>query len=307
MFLMENNLVVLIVSLLCIVFLFVFYTFYKNSPKLKNCDSKTISIPVEISNLEKTSNNTYDFIKEDIDYYLYLQNTETFLPDHYKVNYKNVKSRINDKSKIKKQTIEYNFDTQPPIHLDLQNDIQPLIHLDFHNDNQNVHDTYLQTVIKNTDIGATREDYRRDIIENCDPSVSSIVTRVVENIHKRNNLISNINKKEMEILNSVWEKTLEKPELKEEFYYQLKDCEKNGNLHCPTGVSTRLHSVLYFNNFDNYPKTKDLLKQEILQYFSKNYETKTKIEMTEDVVKEYSVTYSGEQIMNIINEFIEFI
>lgn len=179
-------------------------------------------------------------------------------------------------------------------------------------DSQNVHDSLVQSGVKDIHknikknvIQENLKDYKvyNDITTQF-PEMSSIL----EKIYKRNSKISNIDKREVDVIKDVWMASLDDPNIKEYFILQLKDCvSDSGHLHCPTGVVTRLTSSLMINDPENMPKDTGSYKDEVLSKFSllKNkFEDNNKIK--DLIVQEYPET-TRQKISEFIDSWINHV
>jgi hypothetical protein len=139
-------------------------------------------------------------------------------------------------------------------------------------DNQNTHDSFVQKTIRNTyatsNLSTDGKNVVKEILKCVDNDPD--ITKVLETIRNRKATISNLNdKKEMEILEEVWNAVKNDNALKAYFITQLQDCYENYSTVCPTGVVTRIVSVLSIKTPEKMPRTKELITEEMLNTASK--------------------------------------
>jgi hypothetical protein len=139
-------------------------------------------------------------------------------------------------------------------------------------DNQNTHDSFVQKTIRNTyatsNLSTDGKNVVKEILKCVDNDPD--ITKVLETIRNRKATISNLNdKKEMEILEEVWNAVKNDDVLKAYFITQLQDCYENYSTVCPTGVVTRIVSVLSIKTPEKMPRTKELITEEMLNTASK--------------------------------------
>jgi hypothetical protein len=139
-------------------------------------------------------------------------------------------------------------------------------------DNQNTHDSFVQKTIRNTyatsNLSTDGKNVVKEILKCVDKDPD--ITKVLETIRNRKATISNLNdKKEMEILEEVWNAVKNDDALKAYFITQLQDCYENYSTVCPTGVVTRIVSVLSIKTPEKMPRTKELITEEMLNTASK--------------------------------------
>lgn len=192
-------------------------------------------------------------------------------------------------------------------------------------DNQNTHDSFVQKTIRNTYATANLSTDGKNVVKEILKCVDndSDVTKVLETIRNRKATISNLNdKKEMEILEEVWSTVKNDEDLKAYFITQLKDCYENYSTVCPTGVVTRIVSVLSIKTPEKMPRTKELITEEMLNTASKlrnnleNDEVFTKLSDEEQqssfkrqLIGKYHEDYSqfmtSDEISDITSEWID--
>jgi hypothetical protein len=192
-----------------------------------------------------------------------------------------------------------------------QIDVPDIIDTHIHIDNQNVHESSIQDNVKNTHnkILKTQQDIDiESILAYIDQQEQSEkIKDILSRILKRNSYLSNISSTETDAIKNVWNNS--DNNVKEQLMKMLLDCEdSNGQLYCPTGVVTRVTSALHVNNPENWPKSKDILGQEVLSTFGKYFgELGDKGLTRQRVIDSYSKLYKPEIITGIIDSWIEFI
>ena len=191
-------------------------------------------------------------------------------------------------------------------------------------DNQNTHDSFVQKTIRNTyttsNLSTDGKNVVKEILKCVDNDPD--ITKVLETIRNRKATISNLNdKKEMEILEEVWNAVKNDDDLKAYFITQLQDCYENYSTVCPTGVVTRIVSVLSIKTPEKMPRTKELITEEMLNTASKlrnnleNDEVFTKLSDEEQqssfkrqLISKYQDDYSdfmtSDEITDITSEWI---
>ncbi len=136
-------------------------------------------------------------------------------------------------------------------------------------DSQNVHDTIVQRSVrskyKEIESTNTNGDAITAIKGMSFPAKSRRkIMAVLNTIGSRNTSVINLdNKTENQILNQVWSQ-VKGTNREKELFIQLEDCYEHGKTVCTTGVATRLISVLYLDDPENFPRTKGTLRQEML-------------------------------------------
>lgn len=192
------------------------------------------------------------------------------------------------------------------------------VQIDNIEDVQNVHcnivQKYIRKIYEDADIESSREsvsdtDVIAEILEYSgdDP----VIRKVLNKIQTRNSNITNVgDKTEMDLLRTIWEKANTDTNIKNFLMTQLKDCEENGSIVCPTGVSTRLAVSTLVNDPESFPKTKDTLNKEMMNTASSirneleqdnTYKALLEDEQQEflksSILDRYSIDYKG-----ILNE-----
>jgi len=189
---------------------------------------------------------------------------------------------------------------------------------------QNTHDSFVQRVTKQT-----AKEYLSDSALELIPikfiEISNGISKTnlsdlqkhdaqktLDVIRTRNSRIYNIDKTETEVLVGVWEKSLLDDNIKTQFFIELSDCVENSEVVCATGVTSRLINALNINHPENMPKTKELLRAEMLQTASKIYtemntDPNYKNVITETLKKEYSGILTEPEIDIEISTWIDHI
>jgi hypothetical protein len=176
-------------------------------------------------------------------------------------------------------------------------------------DSQNVHDTVIQNNVKNK-YKSLKTDYSdpdsitRDILAFCNNEKE--VADVIHKIKKRNAKLVNFEgDTEMEILEKTWKNGNQS--VQAQIINELKDCKKDNDIYCPSGVATRIVSALYIETPENFPKSKDTINREILGKCShlrnKNPEI-TQEELLEEMVIEYNDVHDKEFITDLMEPWI---
>jgi hypothetical protein len=139
--------------------------------------------------------------------------------------------------------------------------------------NQNVHDSFVQKTVRSLHSSenlhsSCKNTAVREILKIVGDD--SDIKKVLEKIESRNATITNLNnKKEMDILQEVWDKAKKDEDIKAYFLTQLRDCYENYSVVCPTGTITRIISSLAIKNPEKFPRTKESVTSEMLTTASK--------------------------------------
>lgn len=223
------------------------------------------------------------FEREDIKYY-----RETPLPLHQQINF------INDIN-------EYDLTETPRVEI-------------ADADRQNVHERHVNKYIRKIFSGMGVDENHstlKEIIRDAPEDKKEEIANILHEIEKRNANITNLdNANELSVLSSVWEKAKGNENIKDMMYQQILDARENGNVVCPTGVANRLVSSLAVEDPSLFPKTKEMITQEILQKASKlmvddESENCHKDQFKEKLVTELERDYAGILTNAEILEFIE--
>ena len=200
----------------------------------------------------------------------------------------------------------------------------------FEQNNQTIHDSFVQKKVSNdysnlkTETNCSKQDDEKielDIIEFIkmnnlrNTNGTEKIRSIIDKIKTRNCYISNLNDSEYEILKTTWK--LGDNNVKTELINQLEDCldEKYQNsLFCPTGVATRIIESTYINNPEKYPKTKEVLNQEMLNTAAKLRTNNPDLSINEfklKLIDIYSKEYEGilnkKQINEQIQDWIDYV
>jgi len=192
-------------------------------------------------------------------------------------------------------------------------------------DSQNVHDTIVQRSIREkfNSLGnetAVPEERAEGIISEVRDATTSLPPRrrgkileVLETIGNRNTPVINLNSQsEKQILKIVWDK-VKGTESENELLKQLEDCHENGLTVCTTGVATRLMSVLFLDDPDNFPRTKGNLREEMLNKASvirekfQDDDSKFKQKLFYEFEKDYKGILTKNEIEDELNSWIDHI
>ncbi len=177
---------------------------------------------------------------------------------------------------------------------------------ELHGGSQNVHDSFIQEKVKeiNKKIPQTLGDSTGEITRYFPET-----EKIIDEINKRNSFISNINKREMDVLRHTWNIAKTDENMRNEFGYQLNSCMENGGLVCGTGVVTRLTSSLCINDIDNIPKTKEMINREVMDKFSNLYSgnEEEKPEIKKKIMSEYKEESMRKKVGALIDEWIDFV
>lgn len=191
-------------------------------------------------------------------------------------------------------------------------------------DTQNVHDTFVQKSTrksfseinsKDSSSEEIQDTIREMIIESKSYDDSETIEKVITNIQKRNSNITNLESTELQVLCSVWEAAKKDQCIKDYLMIQIKDCvSEYSGIVCPTGVVTRLTSTLFINDPSKFPKTKEIINQEMLgsaaklradlektgEYTSQEFSCQLQSKLEED----YQSILSPEEITDMTREWI---
>lgn len=195
-------------------------------------------------------------------------------------------------------------------------------------DSQTIHDTYVQKKITNEYNGKENgekskslsplEDSIEEFIKSKnlrnDKNISKI-KGIISKIKNRNSYVSNISDYEYNVLENTWNKSADDPLVKEEIINQLDDClDVGGMLYCPTGVCTRIIQSKFIKNPEEYPKTKELINQEMLNIASKFQQDNPNLpeeEFKEKLIDKYCEEYKGlmtkKEIKQQTSDWIDYI
>lgn len=190
-------------------------------------------------------------------------------------------------------------------------EIPEIINHHMNTDVQNVHDNTVQKNIKGaySEILQTQQNFDKEEILDYikDEEKREKISEILDKISKRNSYVTNLNSNEVGVVKNVWFNGDEN--VKNQVINEILDCvDERGVLYCPTGVTSRIASALYINNPDKFPKTKEILNQEVMSTFGKYYREIPDKELSkEKTINDYYKVYDRETIASLIDEWIEFI
>jgi hypothetical protein len=316
------NKIVLLIGVIVIALICYFaFTKYTNRPqikyKIKNKFKETVN-PI-LKNLDETY--TYIFDRSDLNYLSQRLNDS--------VEAKNTEVRqIENAFLLPQQNTRDIFVPEVPEFYFFEEEIN--IRGGGNNDfldSQTIHDTYVQKKITNEYKGQGQvnkpsaiqlEDSIEEFIKNKnlrnDKNISKI-KGIISKIKNRNSYVSNISDYEYNVLENTWNKAGDDTLIKEEIINQLEDCIDNGGmLYCPTGVCTRIIQSKFIKNPQEYPKTKELINQEMLNIASKFQEDNPNLsdedfkeKLIEKYCEEYKNLMTKKQIKEQIADWIDYI
>lgn len=239
------------------------------------------------------------------------KNDRKILVNDTEIEYSDLRYYINTRDEFEKRKTLYETILNPVVYTqtNIIRDI-PADILDYHIDNQNVHDTIMQKNIKNTyeqshNFTGDIEDITDNILELCKDKDKEKIKDIIEKIKTRNSYVTNVNSNEIDVLKNVWLNG--DLNVKKQIINELLDCVDIGNtLYCPTGVTSRIISAAHINNPQYAPKTKDILKREVIEKFGHNYsKDNDKFLAKEKTINEYFSVYERKDIEDIINEWYD--
>lgn len=271
------QLIVVIILLTLLAFYIWFNTTVPIVPENKN----TLIYKLKPSLFQKEQDLLFE--RDDIKYY-----RETPLPLHQQINFIN---NIN----------EYDLTEEPP-RVEIAD-----------TDKQNVHERhvnkYIRKIFNQVNTDENDLDFKQ-IIRDAPQGKQQEIANILQEIKKRNAVITNLdNSNELSVLSSVWDKAKNNENIKDMMYQQLLDSKENGNIVCPTGVVNRLVSSLVVEDPSSFPKTKEMISNEILQKASKLMmdigEINNHCQFKEKLIQELEKDYAGILTKNEILDFIE--
>lgn len=189
-------------------------------------------------------------------------------------------------------------------------------------DTQNVHDTLVNKYTKNAFSELPGLMYKDpNLIENILKEVPKkdfdVITEVLNKIKDRNSNITNLgSNNELEVLDRVWQHSKTNENIKNELFNQIKDSYENGYTVCPTGFVNRIVSCIHVESPNLMPKTKDIVKQEMLNTasFIMNQiqelnlpETDFRSKLMEKLEKDYSGIMTSDEIAEEIKDWIDYV
>lgn len=192
-----------------------------------------------------------------------------------------------------------------------QAEIPEIINYHINTDVQNVHDNTVQKNIKSvfSEILQTQQVFDKEEILDYikDEEKKEKISEILDKILKRNSYVSNLNSNEEGVIKNVWFNGDEN--VKNQVVNEILDCvDEKGVLYCPTGVTSRIASALYINNPDKFPKTKEILNQEVMTTFGKHFREIPDKELSkEKTINDYYKVYDRETIASLIDEWIDHV
>jgi hypothetical protein len=289
-----------------ILILIILFSWYFNKKVVFNENPKTLKFKLKKKMFQKENfDTTFLFEKDDINYYN-LNNYQIF----------NQVPQLNAQD-------ELNEIIEPvPLNAQLPN-IEPLV--DIPNvDYQNVHESYVGKFARNVfgDPENINEDEIdeflneiKDDLKNSSNDTRKKIIKILNDIKKRNATITNLgNSTELSVLKKVWNAGDNDINIRNNMYIQLLDCIEHGSLVCPTGVVNRLVFSLSINDPEKFPKTKEMINNEILHTASVLREENEPIEpkelkelIIEKITKDYQNILTKEELIELVSGWIEYI
>lgn len=171
-------------------------------------------------------------------------------------------------------------------------------------DLQNVHDTTINKYIRKLFDGINiyeNTDVVKEIkesIKTLEPDKKEIITKVLNDVKKRNGTITNLNGvSELAVLTSVWNSSKADDNIKDMLFQQIQDTYENGYTLCPTGFVNRISTALVINKIEDFPKTKPLIRDEM---FNTAANIRTELEKDND----YNTLTENEQSIELKNKLL---
>lgn len=186
-------------------------------------------------------------------------------------------------------------------------------------DKQNTHDSIVQRVIRDGYSGVEKGDLgsfnkiSKDIKRASRNNQK--VGQVLDRIKSRNANITNLSgDSEKQVLVNIWEQVKDNPDSVKFFISNLKDCVENEDVVCPTGVVTRIVSTVYLDTPEQFPRTKEIIKQEMLQTAAKLRNDNPEEEhdhFKQTLLNKYNSDYQGilteKEIIKEVNDWIDHV
>ena len=239
----------------------------------------------------ETINTSYVIEKSDMDYY---RDNKKALVKDYEARVKLYEPRKEKERESRLENTATNPLQRPPANAAVQIDAVILAQLfdemRVDTNSQNVHDIAVQDTTKRlfSDSGpgvldalfnpnaaldvpveiiefAQRSDFPKHKIND--------VRFVVAEIYKRDAQVSNVGKKESEVLSQVWQGG--NPNVRRQVLNELLDCKKQDpwdespTIYCPTGVVTRIVAASAIETPEKMARTKEVLRKEMLETAAK--------------------------------------
>lgn len=198
-------------------------------------------------------------------------------------------------------------------------------------DLQNVHDTTINKYIRKLFNGISPQedpDTVKEIKQNIktlEPKKQEIIIKVLNDIQKRNGTITNLNDvSELSVLTYIWNKSKDNDNIKDMLFQQIQDTYENGNTLCPSGFVNRVSTALLINNPEDFPKTKQIIKDEMFntaanvrtelekdELYNTLTENEQSIELKNKLLTKYTEDYKGiletKEIDDLTKDWIDFI
>jgi hypothetical protein len=175
-------------------------------------------------------------------------------------------------------------------------------------DTQVVHDSYVQRSIRKLweDVSDADDDTIKMTIKQIKKKANGHpdIIDSLDNMMSRNNNITNLGGvSELQVLNSVWTKIKDSPEHITFFMNNLKDTIENGVVVCPTGTTSRMISTLALDDPEHFPKTKEMITNEMLNTAAKvRQDLEKDSSYNEDTFKDTLIDRYTEDYKGILNK-----
>jgi hypothetical protein len=302
---------VTIVVLLCTTALLAWYWLYCRGP-----DHDTHYILKVKNKMFDNSNDYLRFEQGDIDYYNELPQTD-FL---YQENEITFEPHVNEDTR-RHDTATHDTTVLNNIHDDNLQPTHPIQVNILNVDTQNVHDTLVNKYTKNifSELRSSSSDPNliENILKEAPEKDLGVITKVLNKIKDRNSNITNLgSNNELEILDRVWQHSKTNENIRNELFNQIKDSYENGYTVCPTGFVNRIVSCIHVESPEKMAKTKDIVKQEMLNTasFIMNQIQDLNLphavfrsKLMEKLEKDYSGIMTSDEIADFIKEWIDYI
>lgn len=191
----------------------------------------------------------------------------------------------------------------------IEQPIETPITLEIQADSQNVHDSYV--------VRQTRDLYAKRRISTVISGESLIewirrnrLADVLDQIRQRNAQVMSLhNETEMDVLMNVYDYCKGNDDYLNELAYQIKEClNEDGLIYCPTGVVTRLLSTKTLLEPEKGLKTRDMIRQELMNVVSKRIEeTDTRESIMDKLQEDYRGIYDRNQIEALVADWIDHV
>lgn len=223
--------------------------------------------------------------------------------------------------------INYEFDYEDNVNE--INEINEIMWDEILRDKQNVHDSIVQRVIKDKYKKLEKREGNGDIIQEIidyvDDGKKEKIKNILNKIKIRNSTLMNFEyNTEMDILEKTWRDSNDK--VKDQIINEIIDCknEKTNDVHCPTGVATRIINATYIETPEKMPKTKEIIHQEMMNtaakireklenddIFREMTDEVQKVAMKNEILKKYNIDYDGilntSEIEDMTKDWIEYV